>query len=158
MRKVILMMLLATVSSSAMAEWVEAGSNGGSTSYANPATIQNSDTRVKMWRLKNYGLPKVFLGNTVMSDKEQNEYDCKAVQHRLLYVSFHSEKYGKGDVVFRDSYPDAEWQIVEPDSIGEELWKIAAARSRRVSGETQAKGPYSRLSQDHRSAIGRQNG
>jgi hypothetical protein len=48
MRKPILMMLLAVVSSSAAAEWVELGSNEISTAYSDPATIRRNGDMVKM--------------------------------------------------------------------------------------------------------------
>jgi len=47
MYKVILMMLLAVVSSSAMAEWVEVDTSDDSTYYANPNTIRKSGNKVK---------------------------------------------------------------------------------------------------------------
>lgn len=130
MRKVILMLLLAVLSSSAMAEWVKVGANDKSTIYADPATIRKEGNMVKMWRLKNYGSPKVysFSTNTVLSDREQSEYDCKEEQYRSLYISYHSEKYGKGEVVYRDTYPASNWRPVEPDSIGAELWKLACGK------------------------------
>ncbi|MCH6585257.1 MAG: hypothetical protein IH810_05440, partial [Proteobacteria bacterium] len=56
MHKVILMILLAVVSSSAMAEWVEVAESEAGTfiAYAESATIQKTDNIVNMWVLIDY--------------------------------------------------------------------------------------------------------
>jgi hypothetical protein len=48
MRKLILILLLAVLSSSAMAEWIKVGANDNSTIYADPATIRKEGNMVKM--------------------------------------------------------------------------------------------------------------
>lgn len=51
MHKAILMILLAVVSSSAVAEWVQFGGNETITIYVDPATIHKAGNMVKMWFL-----------------------------------------------------------------------------------------------------------
>lgn len=140
MNKLILMLLFAVVSNSAIAAWVQAGSNTNETAFADPATIHADGNKVTMWSLINFASPKaVYFGNgeadmplgdnTAWSDKEQREYDCKKELQRLLYISYHSEKKGKGEIVFRESYPDSDWRPVEPDSINKKLWRIACGKN-----------------------------
>lgn len=139
MSRIILMLLFAVVNSSAIAEWVQAGSNANVTIFADPTTIHKEGNKARMWSLIDFASPKaVYFGdrqtdmppkdNTVWSNKEQKEYNCKEELQRILYISYHSEKNGKGAVVFRESSPNSEWLPVEPDSISKELWKIACGK------------------------------
>ena len=131
MRKAILMMLLAVVSSSAMAEWVEvSGDEGGTFSvYANPATIRWTDHKVKMWDLYDYKTAKELAGKTFMSVESQSEYDCKEKQQRILYTTTHSENMGRGEVVSASIKPH-DWEPNRPNSVGEALWRIACGAMR----------------------------
>jgi hypothetical protein len=156
MRKLFWMLLLTALSCGAMADWVQVGSDETVIVYADPTSIEkdsNDETRtnrhtpviiktgkkVKMWSQKNFISPQVLYSNgnlvktvndkTLMSGKEQMEYDCKNVQYRLLNISYFSEKNGQGGVVYKDAYPDAAWRLIAPGSIVESLWKIACGNS-----------------------------
>jgi len=128
MSKVILMMLLAVVSSSAMAKWVEVGDNKNSTAYANIATIRKSDDRVKMWVLFNYKTAQKLIGGPpYMSDTHQEEYDCTEWQSRTIHISTYSGSMGEGKVI--DNGPgDGQWKPIMPDSRGESLLKVACGK------------------------------
>jgi len=82
MHKAILIMLLAVVSSSAMAEWVSLGESGDKTltNYADPATIRKSGNRVKMWSLYDFKTVQVRF----RSVRLQIEYDCKEEEYRVF--------------------------------------------------------------------------
>jgi hypothetical protein len=136
MRKLILMMLLAVVSSCAMAEWVEVTSTDEKTFYANPATIRKKGNMVKMWELvdvKPSGFTKsmqVFSESKeefCMSTREQEEFDCKKEQTRTLYISTHSGNMGEGELISRSSNP-GKWEPIVPNSIDESLWKFACGK------------------------------
>ena len=130
MNNVILMMLLAFVSSSAMAEWVEIGSSedGAMTVYANPATLRKVVSKVKMWDLGDYKTANdAGNGKQYMSIKGQTEYNCKEEQYRTLYLSFYSGNMGTGEII--GTHPDAKkWLPVMPDSLIEALWKFACRK------------------------------
>ena len=126
MRKVILLVVLVIGSNSAFARWVEIGSNDALISYANPATIRKSGSKVKMWSVFDY---KTAQGSDrpYISAKALDEYDCKEEQTRTLSLSLHSENMGNGDVVsvITDT---SQWMPVSPDSIGEIHWKFACKK------------------------------
>jgi len=124
MRKTIFMMLLAVVSSSATAEWVEVSKSETVTVYADPATIRKAGDMVKMWTLSDYKTPDDVQN---MSRVYQHEYDCKEGQIRLLYMALHSGNMGGGaaDVVL--SYP-TDWTPVPPGSTNDVLLKFACAQ------------------------------
>jgi hypothetical protein len=128
MRKAILLMILAVVSSNAAADWVEVGGNKNMISYVDPATIRKTGNKVKMWDLIDYYQAVIPAhGKPYMSAKRQGEYNCKEDQSRLLYFSFHSGKKGGGEMVLSVSDP-SKWQPVPPESIDEALWKFACGK------------------------------
>ncbi len=87
MKILLLTLMLAIVSSSAMAEWVEVGSNKTVTIYAHPTTIRKTTVnKVKMWSLYDYNTAQEPAGSRpYMSMKFQDEYNCKEEQSRIFY-------------------------------------------------------------------------
>src|ERR1700675_4391658 len=101
MRKVIFMILLVIVSSSAAAEWVLAGRNVATTLYTDPATVRKAGNMVKMWELIDLKTAQFSTeGRPYMSSTSQSEYDCKEGRTRILYFTLHSENLGRGETVF----------------------------------------------------------
>lgn len=126
MSKTILMLLLAVVSSGAVAEWINVSTDeSGSSIYADPATIQKVGNRVKMWVLFDYRKATLNAGDRIMSIRKHEEYDCKETQVRLLYISKHSGRFTEGKMVYLNDIPNNEWVPVAPSSILEDLWKYA---------------------------------
>ena len=132
MYETILTILLAVVSSSAMAEWVEIGETDketteayASTFYADPDTIRKTGNRVKMWSLVDYKITMEELG--VTSSKSQDEYDCKEKKQRVLFISFYSGHMGKGEtVVIHNERGD--WKPTSPGSANEAILKLACGK------------------------------
>ena len=87
MGKALLMGLLAVVSSSAVAKWVEIGGNESATAYADLATIEKAGNLVKMWDLLDFKVVQARpYGTPYRSQKTRQEYDCKAERARILDV------------------------------------------------------------------------
>ena len=128
MRKAILMLLLAVVNSSAMAEWVEVGSSKTDTLYFDPSTIRGADNRAKMWALNDFKVTqRLDERKPFKSEKAEYEYDCKQTQSRLLYFTSYTESMAGGEVVDFNVVP-GEWAPVLPDSGLEALWKIVCGK------------------------------
>ena len=127
MHKAILMMLLAAVSSSASAAWVELGSNDYSTYYVDATSIRRDGDTVKMWSLLDFRKARTFENLPYMSLKAQGEYDCKREQLRVFSGTRQSENMGEGDAVSRISEP-SEWSAVAPGGIGQAFWKFACEK------------------------------
>ena len=127
MRKVILMLLLAVVSSSAMAEWVQIGGYGGAAIYADSSNIHKEGNIVRMWNLYNHNIAQREAGGKMyLSAEQQEEFDCKEKQMRSLYFSYHSGNMGEGESVYSNSFSNnSKWDPIEPDSKGEHLLKYA---------------------------------
>jgi hypothetical protein len=134
MHKAILMMLLATVSSSAMAGWVEVGwaEDGNATFYADPTTIRKSSNKVKMWNMLDYKIAAVFKLSYrssiyVRSLRRQTEYDCKEEKQRVLYVDLLSGNMGSGETVFTVHKED-DWIPIPHGAANLIFWKFACRK------------------------------
>ena len=137
MRKAILMLLLAVVSSNSMAEWVVAGSNEVFIAYADTATLSKDGDNAKIWVLYNYKSAQVTAGRSWISLKTQYECACKDNLMRQLSYSFYSESMGEGNVVY--SKPDfGKWMPVESGSIIGGLLKIACGRQKTNLSSSEA--------------------
>ncbi len=113
--------MLAIVSSSAIAEWVEVGTNDYHasieiTAYADPTSIRKVGDIVKMRTRVGYKpvemvdgkKQKSIIAKAISVEWSQGEYDCKNIQFRAE-ISY-------------------EWTPVTPDSIDDKLWKYACGK------------------------------
>jgi hypothetical protein len=122
MKKLLLTLILAAVSSSSMAEWVEVGSNDyydGSievTAYADPTSIRKVGDIVKMRSRVDYKPIEMvdgkkqwsIIAKAISVEWSQGESDCKNRQFRAE-ISY-------------------DWTPVTPDSIDDKLWKYACGK------------------------------
>ncbi len=126
MHKAILVILLAVVSSSAMAEWVEIGTTNKSTVYADPTTIRKSGNKVKMWALWDYSTAQEGDSKPYMSVRIQNEYNCKEETDRQIYATTFSGNMAGGHTINRQG--GKKWEPIAPRTFGETLWKFACGK------------------------------
>ena len=128
MKKLLLTLMLAVVSSSAMAEWVEIGEANEKTNteaftfYADPDTILKTGNIVKIWGLLDYRTDK---DNGATSAREKGEHDCKEKKSRIPFVVFYSEHMGNGETFLIHSEPQANWQQPTVGSVAEALLEFA---------------------------------
>lgn len=130
MRKAILVVLLAVVSSSVMAEWVgiDVNHDGSYGVFADPATIIRAGSKVKMWTLNDYKtVSELNDFSPPISLKLLREFDCKKKQTRILYTTHHSENMGRGEVVDTNIKPH-DWEPVGPVSVAGALLEFACKK------------------------------
>jgi len=123
MKKLLLTLMLAVVSNSAMAEWVHVGGNDRFTLYSDPTTISESGNMVKMLRLTDFKTAQGNAGEYYMSTKRQDEYNCVKEQRRIIFITAHSENMGEGYVVMRVVNKPGDWKSIAPGSQGEAVWE-----------------------------------
>lgn len=133
MRKIILMLLLAVLSNSAMARWVAVSQigdeNGSITIYADPATIQKAGNMVKMWSMHDRNIAAKGSNRKLhLSAKSQDEFDCKEEQIRTISFFVYPKNMGRGKAVSSGSNLNKNWKHVPPGSVLETLWKIACGK------------------------------
>lgn len=125
--KTVLMVLLAVASSSAMAEWVEIGSDETITIYADPATLHRQGSKAKMWDLGDFKIAEKFDDKSYLSVRQQQEYDCKGRKLRVLRAICHARNMGKGETICSNNKP-RQWEPVLPVSFDESMWEIACKK------------------------------
>ena len=122
-----IMMLLAGVSSNAMAEWMDVGGNDYSTVFVDPSSIRKVDNYEEMLSLYDTDIAEVIGDISFMSSKSLDEYDCNRRQSRTLAFYWYSGNMGEGKMLYGNT--DAgKWSLDLPKSINETLWKIACGR------------------------------
>lgn len=130
LRKVVLMLALGLACSSAMAEWTKVGTteHGAITHYANLSSISRVGNLVKMWNMTDFKTPQYIqdVKNT-MSTKELVKYDCKQFSTKIVYFASYSENVGRGQSIGGNEISES-WTPVIPDSIDEDMWKIACKK------------------------------
>ena len=127
----LLITLLVLNSGSVHAEWVAVEKNnelaGIMTVYVDPDTIRRKGNLVKMWQLYDYKTIQTVAGDSLLSIKRYNEYDCTEERTRMLAYTWFSGNMGSGKVVY--STPDEQqWEPVIPRSINRTLWKVACSK------------------------------
>ena len=134
MKKSILILLLSALSSHAIADWVQVGSNANFASYADPASIRKEGikamegSKAKMLSLIDYTTELTKAGKTYASIKVQHEFDCRQEQVRILYSSIYSGHMGNGAEVESKFLPES-WRPVSVHSVEEVLWKVACGKN-----------------------------
>jgi len=129
MKRLILITLLVLNSGPVYAEWVLTSGNddAGLTVYVDPDTIRRKGNLVKMWQLYDYKTIQTVAGDSLLSIKRYNEYDCTEERTRMLAYTWFSGNMGSGKVVY--STPDKQqWEPVIPRSINRTLWKVACSK------------------------------
>ena len=116
MRKIILMILLAVVSNSAMAEWRITSENGFADLYVNLDTYLKAGNTVRVWELQDYkkAITLASSGDKYLSTTALNEYDCKEKKFRALIFNSHSDHMGEGKLVFSQNTSGGNWYPVAP--------------------------------------------
>jgi hypothetical protein len=122
MKKVIIIMVLALVSSNAMAEWLEIGSSG---SGADLATFYVEDSRIKVngnkrmvWLLSDISSGDLSsTGVRFYSTKSKEEYDCYNETSIFLYFAGYSGRMGRGNVVESYNYENSVAEAIIPNSV-----------------------------------------
>jgi hypothetical protein len=124
MRIAILVLLLAVVSNSAMAEWVSLGVKRDNTIYANPDTVR-SGNNVKMSVLWKYKTAR-YAGNgkKYMSSVHQVEFDCKEKQFTIRAINQYAGNMGEGDMVYSHNFNN-KLTPIPPGSVVETEFKYA---------------------------------
>ncbi len=132
MKKLLLTLMLAVVSSSAMAEWTLVQTGKQSNEYVDLATIRTSGNLAKMWTLTNISknIKNIRVGEKSFTVKAVHEYDCKKPQSRLLFAEWYNDYMGTGRIDHSSKSPNSKWKAVIPGSnnIKEIRWKIACGK------------------------------
>ena len=132
MTRLLLIILLFLNSAPAYAEWVKVSEGDEAEKnvynvYVDPATIRRNSNLVKMRQFYDYKTVQTVAGDSLLSFKRYNEYDCAEARTRMLAYTWFSGNMGTGHVVY--STPDEQqWEPVVQGSINRALWRVACRK------------------------------
>lgn len=128
MKQLLLVTLLLLSVRPVYAEWMRAAQDeDGMTVYIDPDTIRLKRGLVRVWHLFDYKTAQTVMLRSFLSSKAHIEYDCAEERSRYLAFAAFSDNMGSGEVVY--SNPDElKWEPVEPESVGQILWKAACGK------------------------------
>lgn len=128
MSRWLLIPLLVLSHGPAHAEWMSFGaSDGGTTVYADPATIYREGDRVKMLVMFDFKTVQAKAKISYLSAKAQMEYDCTKSRFEGLAVTYFSGNMGNGQLLDRSTGKDT-WLRISPGSLDHALWKLACGK------------------------------
>ncbi len=122
----VLITLLVLSSGPVYAEWVltSGDDEAGLKVYVDPDSIRRKGNLAKMWQLYDYKTVQTVAGDSLLSIKRYNEFDCTEERTRMLAYTWFSGNMATGKVVY--STPDEQqWEPVVPRTINRTLWKVA---------------------------------
>lgn len=126
MKKTILALVLAAMSSGVRAEWVKvAESVNDDVFYLNSATIRKDGNLRRFWSIVD---SKERDKGGSISRRSLFEFDCKEERSRLLSYSYHSEPLAGGKVLKSSSTTGDNWAYIAPDTVKAAMLKIVCAR------------------------------
>jgi hypothetical protein len=122
----LLLMFLLLNSQPVCAEWVlvSGDDEAGLKVYVDPATLRRQGSLAKMWQLYDYKTVQTVAGDSLLSMKRFNEYDCAEERTRMLGYTWFSGNMGNGNVVYSTT-EQLPWELVVPRTINRTLWKVA---------------------------------
>lgn len=122
----LLLMFLMLGSQPVSAEWVlvSGDDEAGLKVYVDPSTLRRNGSLAKMWQLYDYKTVQTVAGDSLLSMKRFNEYDCTEERTRMLGYTWFSGNMGNGNVVYSTT-EQLPWELVVPRTINRTLWKVA---------------------------------
>ena len=109
----------------ASADWVRYADNeDGDDFYLDPATIRREGHIRIVWEIQDFKR-RDSLGE--LSRRGLREYDCKQQRLRSLSITFHSERMGKGKVLY-SSNATSEWNYFPPGSASAIALRLLCAK------------------------------
>jgi hypothetical protein len=136
MRKAILILLLVSANSNAVAEWVKVGGVGVMhfgdddvtyDSYADSSTILKRGDKIKMVSLFDNQTAANIDGTAYMSMMQLSEYDCKREESRPLYTAAYTGQMGEG-VMGYSEFETLRLRPVVAGTTNQSLWKFACGK------------------------------
>jgi len=115
--RLILTLMLMTFTAPAWAEWVKMGETDIATLYYGAAIKKKGNFR-RVWTIQDL---KQRTKEGVMSRRALEEFDCEEKRYRILSLSGHSKRMGRGKLltIFNYSPPSGgggEWNYVPPST------------------------------------------
>lgn len=121
MNRLLLALILTTISTSVMAEWTYVSKSNDFSVHVAKVSIRKSGNKSTIWTLFDFmATHQLSSGEKYLSYRQQLEFNCKTKQMKILSYIVSAENMGKGKTVLMDDAPfdsiddlPSEW---EPDA------------------------------------------
>jgi Surface-adhesin protein E len=129
MKRILITLMFALVSTSAMARWIAIGDGRDFpvTYYLDFETVHKQGQYVYVLELMDFDTPQEFKGAAwvYLSSILRIQFDCNEKQSRILSFRMYAGQMGTKENVYSANFPSAPWEPVPPDSVTKELWNSA---------------------------------
>jgi hypothetical protein len=117
--RLILTLLLLTLTAPAWAEWVKYTEDAIASYYYDTATIEKRGNLRRVWELSD--LKEAFEG--ALSIRGMAEYDCKEERGRGLSFISHTEQMARGKILVSRNEAD-KWSYIRPNTVSALMLEI----------------------------------
>lgn len=115
-RKFAIAAILLAVYGTACAKWVKVAETEGDAFYYEPSMVRKTERYLRLWHLIDHSAVRTAAKGTFKSSKVQIELRCKESRWRAIYLTYHTERMGEGNLLDAFFDPNAEWEPVVPNS------------------------------------------
>jgi hypothetical protein len=134
--RLLLAVLLTTLSASTWASWVKYGESDHAAYYYDPATIEKNGNFTRVWQFQDFKKPTADGSRSI---RFLSEFDCAGSRYRILQWSTHSEETLRGDTIAKGGKVK-NWIDIAPQTsfaaVREDLCRAEPApRSREAAHE-----------------------
>jgi hypothetical protein len=127
MNRIITIIMLGLLCSTAQAGWQLSGKQTDGSQYYDLASRTRDGNIVKMWSLYDYFEPQIMNGYSVKSWMLLEGYDCSQRKSIGLKMIFYTGPIGQGQLINSIDLTRS-WADVAPGTRGESLFKIACTK------------------------------
>lgn len=118
LKKLLILFILSTISTTALAEWTLIQTNDDGNMYVDFDSLQKSGNTVTVFTLNDF---YALQANDALSTKWQEVHDCKSKRFKPIAITYYSKNMGQGNVIESRNFEETktDWSDVAPYSIGE---------------------------------------
>ena len=130
MKRLLATTLLSLVCFVAHAEWVYLNFTGKGKVYVDPKSKKRDGDVARIWILTDYfeGQRIMYGDRQIVSDKAQEQFNCREDTYRLVSLVIHPEAMGMGMTLASHNFPNQPWQPVVPASITQVIFDYACSK------------------------------
>ena len=127
MKRFALALVLAALSCSALAEWVEIEKfEDGMRVFVDKTTARRSGDTAQVLHLVRWGEPQVEPGHpNYLSTIVRTSYDCIGKREKYMASTSYTGPMGNGAKVIADEDEVENWYSISESSLEDKLWKVA---------------------------------
>lgn len=130
MKKLLLVILLTFISTTAMAEWTYVAESDATNVYIDIASKRKVGKKVTVWRLMDFKSPEKWNNKDYLSVVFKTEFDCGNETLKDINITAYSGNMQKGESLgsLNSSSIDEEIRSIVPNSLDSFVYKTACGK------------------------------